>query len=622
MVDNEYDGSVRGVRYPSASSFEKQVDLVQHRPLLPGGKSFSLGHKHWLVEFKTSGNLEGGKGERLTEIILKEISPFSRSLEKPEGETFHVFVNPEIECNPVAMKHNGHSSLLLNDKPNFKAIAPQLGERLRNQIVYVRNKRQFESVVQRQMMEEGFPEFSKLFFDLVDVKEQALEMNLSVTNKIIEVWRSLGIEAKADEKRSGVLIETFREGLALMREKLPADALVFPLTTGQRKPADQIIVKSDQKPQVQETLSLDFNAPLTAIEQQASKDVPSSGQGISRKSTRRSSAEHVAIREHVVCIRNPTVREMSAGSHNLGGIRVLHISSRTSNNIFDLNSDLVLFHRKFEAGEGSREKANAFRNAITDIYELAGYRRYTDEPPKVVVPRKPGRVRKVRPSEATSIQKQLAVTLSAVAAVPLDRTTKMMVLKALSLRMDDTAKVGVIDKDSSLRELFSEALAQVVGHDSIGEISLAPVTPDDAASGKVVRHTLESSMTETNAAKGLAHAVKASAHVVEVPTHLPKDIKNQLPEPDPTLEVSLESITERARVIVSKIEAEIDQLSGHSLTILNTPYATLCARSRDMHNVVQDLMNESALARAQAEILLAHAAMKENAARWLAQSPK
>lgn len=653
MIDNEYDGIVEGVEAPRATPARKSADFARatdllnpHRPLLPGGRSFAAGHKHWLVEFKTSGIVGGAKGkdERLTEIILKEIDPLSRSLEKPDGETFHRFVNPEIACNPEAMRRNGHNNLQLNDMPNFKAIAPLLSDRFRNQIVYVRNKQKFESVVERQLKESGIPELSTLLYDLVDVKEHALKLHLGTTNKIVEIWQALGIDAKADEKRSRVLVESMRMGIARMREKLQAEAVVLPLSITVPKTVDQIVIKAGAKSPVQESLALDFGQPSSPAAPQRNADsihapgqkpptLDANGREIKRRK-RNGNAHDVAMREHVVCVRRPTAREMSTGRHNLGHGPILHISSRTGSNIFDPTSPLVLFHETIAAGEGSQRKANAFRDAISDIYELAGYRRYTEEPPKYVSPRKPGATRKARPSEVPTIHEQLAVTLRAVAAVPLDYDAKMLVIEALANRMADTAKVGVIEEASPLWKVLSKVRAYVSGNGTLQDIdSELPAAKPSEERAEVAPLAPEPSAVEPSAPEEPAHVVEASVPAVEsdplpvpvveeihVSAGVAPEMQPTTSEHEPVHETALALATRRARLIVANVESEIDNRSGPALTILNTPYATLCARYRDTDDVVQDLVNESVLARAQAEVLLAHAMKKENAARRLAQS--
>lgn len=568
-----------------AQRFQKFEVIDLEHPMSPslfvGGKSFSPGHKHWVIEFKTSGAIKGkgNESQNLVEIFLKEIDPSVPSLKKFEAEEFHVYVDPECPIQYYASKINNFGNSYVNGKETIKKIAPKIAEKIRNSVLYTRNFGLLHSVVGRQMEKEGFPSLEKLTHDIVDVKAVAIRLKLTRTNAIEEVWSSLGIHSNPKESRSEILAEVMCEGLSRMRFMTSSKLQISPnhvADTQASLPFTPTEITTMNNP---EEGNPKLPQPLDSVEKDATVAIKSPQKRANNRS-------EIPDEARAVCVRNLTKKQLAFAKSLHAEGPIVYISARGRHVKMEDGRCLTIFQKDFGPGPGTQKTANEYRDALVLLYDMAGYSRLTEGSTPIMAPGQLRRMQKPKAADVRIIHRRFELVLNMLRDVPLDLSVKIKVLDDLAKRMKNPLESGYeLGENSSLMMSLENLRA---------EFSSENVTSFDEI------------LTDEIEIQSIVPPVKDQTQVDGVP-HSETQGETRVVKPEaPLAEVSPPIAHSKAAENKASIPS-----------ILNTPYIVLCAKTRDVEDIIQDLRNESTMAREQAAVLIAHANKKEQAAKTL-----
>lgn len=190
------------------------------------------------------------------------------------------------------------------------------------------------------------------------------------------------------------------------------------------------------------------------------------------------SAPDVAVREHVVVVRRPTPNEITANPINIGKEDIVHISSRTGRNVYDLSSDLIITYKRFKAGPGSQARASEYRSAAVTHYIDGGSWRFTEallDPTnvrQVTVERSPSK------QSPADVRRKIALVMEVAREVPGTAEFKQRSLNKLMVRsMSSRSRGGEIKEGDELYNKYAEIMESLQSDPEKIEKELASWVP-------------------------------------------------------------------------------------------------------------------------------------------------
>ena len=150
-----------------------------------------------VLDVETTG-LEAGT-DKIIEIGCVEIVDLI-----PTGETFHVYINPQMKVSAGAFRVHGLSDAFLSNKPTFRTIVPKLRAFLADSPLVIHNAPFDTGFLNAELTVLGYP---KLKNPIVDTLELSRQVKSGGKHTLDSLCRHFGVNKLANRKKHGALLD-------------------------------------------------------------------------------------------------------------------------------------------------------------------------------------------------------------------------------------------------------------------------------------------------------------------------------------------------------------------------------------------------------------------------------
>ena len=320
--------------------------------------------RHWVMEFKTAGQLPGDDFDPLVELTVLRIDPHQDHCPVLQGPIQFLFY-PGRAMTSHAVTANGFSNQRLEDAASFDQQANSLVRILENSTVYTRNAGAWIRSMKGQFDRSDWTRhFDDLNLTVVDLKRQASLLNVSQSARFLDVFHALGIEVNEHDKNGLTKVENLRQAVVKLR------ALEKDRQTPEQPKKDTVQVQQPLLPETEEQVANPREFPITFMDDAPSEKMANVGGVWPNEPKVDTEGMRVVSVRHLMPYEREKVPQALQGERSRP---LVLVHSRTGNKVLHPNRRVVKAFKLIAENDKARELADRMVRVLEVSYHLLGY---------------------------------------------------------------------------------------------------------------------------------------------------------------------------------------------------------------------------------------------------------